>query len=47
MQARPRVDFSRLEDVLVVIEPAHPTAQPSSSPGNPGSPAVHNSRNDG
>ena len=51
MSARPRVDFSRLEDVLVVIEPATPVAEPSQSPSKPAatpaSPAVHSSRTEG
>ena len=52
MFARPRVDFSRLEDVLVVIEPARPAGEPPQIPNprdaTPGSPAVHSSRrNDG
>jgi rod shape-determining protein MreC len=47
MQARPRVDLSRLEDVLVVIEPAPPTGEPQ-RPASPASPAAHGSRrNDG
>jgi rod shape-determining protein MreC len=50
MSARPRVDLSRLEDVLVVIEPVRPVGEPPQVPpgANPGSPAVHTSRrNDG
>jgi rod shape-determining protein MreC len=52
MSARPRVDFSRLEDVLVVIEPAVPVGEPPGGPSkpatNPASPAVHSSgRTDG
>jgi rod shape-determining protein MreC len=52
MLARPRVDFSRLEDVLVVIEPTDPVGEPLRVPNHPGdvqaSPAVHSSRrNDG
>jgi rod shape-determining protein MreC len=51
MFARPRVDLSRLEDVLVVIEHSRPTGEPPHAPGDPGapaSPAVHSSRrNDG
>ena len=52
MTARPRADLSRLEDVLVVIEPASPPGQPSGRPegadGPPSSPAVHSSpRTDG
>jgi rod shape-determining protein MreC len=52
MSARPRADLSRLEDVLVVIEPAQPVGEPPRLPNqpspNPGSPAVHSShRTDG
>jgi len=54
MSARPRVDLSRLEDVLVVIEPVQPVVEPPPGPSQPGpptnpaSPAVHSfRRNDG
>jgi rod shape-determining protein MreC len=52
MTARPRADLSRLEDVLVVIEPARPLGEPpplpAQPPTNPGSPAVYSShRTDG
>jgi rod shape-determining protein MreC len=48
MFARPRVDLSRLEDVLIVIEPVSPAPEPRSAPGKPTSPAVPRSgRNDG
>lgn len=52
MFARPRVDLSRLEDVLVVIEPARPKGDrpeiPNQPDRNPASPAVHTStRTDG
>jgi rod shape-determining protein MreC len=42
MLARPRVDLSRLEDVLVVIDPASPKPQPRDGPENPTSPAAQN-----
>ena len=48
MMARPRVDMSRLEDVLVVIEAAQPTGNPPSIPqhpdGNPPAPSAHSPR---
>jgi len=48
MLARPHVDFSRLEDVLVVIEPAEPVGDPRPGPSkpalSPASPDVHSSR---
>jgi len=48
MMARPRVDMSRLEDVLVVIEAAQPTGSPPSIPqhpdGNPPAPSAHSPR---